>query len=50
VSRVEAEPGVAARLCREDLPVIDEAGMVDDTARALFRLADETKALVERRS
>lgn len=46
-SRVEAEPDLGARLCRGDLLVVDEAGMVDqDTARALLRLADETKALV----
>ncbi|CAI9410026.1 ATP-dependent RecD-like DNA helicase [Nocardioides sp. T2.26MG-1] len=46
-SRVEAEPDLGARLCRGDLLVVDEAGMVDqDTARSLLRLADETKALV----
>lgn len=46
-TRVEAEPNVGARLRRGDLLVVDEAGMVDqDTARALLRLADETKALV----
>ena len=46
-SRVEAEPDVRARLRRGDLLVVDEAGMVDqDTARALLRLADGSKALV----
>lgn len=46
-TRVAASPAPAAQLRRGDLLVIDEAGMVDqDTARALLRLADETKALV----
>ncbi len=46
-SRVDASPDASARLRRGDLLVVDEAGMVDqDTARALLRLADETKALV----
>lgn len=46
-SRVDSAPDVSARLCRGDLLVVDEAGMVDqDTARALLRLADETQALV----
>lgn len=46
-SRADSVPDVSARLRRGDLLVVDEAGMVDqDTARALLRLADETKALV----
>ncbi|WP_188783841.1 MobF family relaxase [Nocardioides phosphati] len=46
-SRGDSVPDVSARLRRGDLLVVDEAGMVDqDTARALLRLADETKALV----
>ena len=46
-SRVDSVPDVSARLRRGDLLVVDEAGMVDqDTARALLRLVDETKALV----
>lgn len=46
-SRVAAQPDDGARRRRGDLLVIDEAGMVDqDTARALLRLADETKTLV----
>ena len=41
-SRVAAEPDVAARMRRDDLLAVDEAGMLDqDTARALFELADE---------
>ncbi|HET7385483.1 MAG TPA: MobF family relaxase [Nocardioidaceae bacterium] len=46
-SRGDSVPDVSARLRQGDLLVVDEAGMVDqDTARALLRLADETKALV----
>ncbi|WP_138731546.1 MobF family relaxase [Modestobacter excelsi] len=37
-----AGPGASARLCRGDLLVVDEAGMLDqDTARALLTVADE---------
>ena len=40
--RVCAGPAQAARLRAGDIPVIDEAGMLDqDTARALLTIADE---------
>ena len=46
-NRVAAPPSPEARLARGDLLVVDEAGMLDqDTARALLRLADETRARV----
>ena len=46
-NRVTATPSPAARLDRGDVLVVDEAGMLDqDTARALLRLADETRARV----
>lgn len=46
-TRVESSPDLGARLRPGDLLVVDEAGMVDqDTARALLRLAAETRASV----
>jgi exodeoxyribonuclease V alpha subunit len=46
-SRTAAEPVEAARLARGDTLVVDEAGLLDqDTARALFELADEAGARV----
>ena len=46
-TRVQSAPLTSARLKRNDLLVVDEAGMLDqDTARALLRLADETSAKV----
>ncbi len=46
-TREPATPVADAVLQRGDLLLIDEAGMLDqDTARALFTLADETKARV----
>ena len=45
--RVAATPVEAARLVRGDTLVVDEAGMLDqDTARALFELADQARARV----
>ena len=42
-ARVASQPDLAARLRRDDLLVVDEAGMLDqDTARALLVLAEET--------
>ncbi|HEY3528055.1 MAG TPA: MobF family relaxase [Nocardioides sp.] len=42
-TRVPSQPDVAARLHRDDLLVVDEAGMLDqDTACALLEVADET--------
>jgi hypothetical protein len=41
--RVTSQPDLAARLRKDDLLVVDEAGMLDqDTARALLALATET--------
>jgi hypothetical protein len=46
-TREPATPSPVAQLRRDDLLVVDEAGMVDqDTARALLRVADETGARV----
>ncbi|MGH2908006.1 MAG: MobF family relaxase, partial [Solirubrobacteraceae bacterium] len=46
-SRVDSSPAARAGLCRGDLLVVDEAGMVDqDTVRALLHLADEAQVLV----
>ena len=46
-TREPAVPSTDASLCRGDLLLIDEAGMLDqDTARALVRIADETGARI----
>jgi hypothetical protein len=46
-TRQRSGPTPGARLARGDLLVVDEAGMLDqDTARALLRLADETRAKI----
>ena len=45
--RPDAEPDPAAQLRRDDLLLVDEAGMLDqDTARALLTIADEAEARV----
>ncbi len=46
-SRTEAVPEARARLLPGDVLLVDEAGMLDqDTARALFAIADRTHATV----
>jgi exodeoxyribonuclease V alpha subunit len=46
-SRVEANPEARARLLPRDVLLIDEAGMLDqDTARALFAIADRADATI----